>query len=191
MNDITNPLDYIGKTVCTKNKPHNGKFVVHSITKYNKVGYHSRDTRDYASSFGNDFIVLVGKSSDGANHDLPLLLVELVPDKPREVIVKLNKSYDAIITKDEIKVGCQTFPITVLKEMQEALDGLNEVEVVRTLKNVKKGDRVRSLTTTYLRDKGEVFTVKEIDGDIFLITSPAHGILSYSRFGVWDFEIIP
>lgn len=36
------------------------------------------------------------------------------------VKVKLNDDYDAIVSKDTIEVGCQTFPISILDELVEA-----------------------------------------------------------------------
>lgn len=34
--------------------------------------------------------------------------------------VKLNASYTAVVSKDTVKVGCQTFPISVIKEILDA-----------------------------------------------------------------------
>lgn len=38
--------------------------------------------------------------------------------------VKLNDSYQATVSKTEIKVGCQTFPVSVLKELMKAVEEL-------------------------------------------------------------------
>lgn len=35
--------------------------------------------------------------------------------------VKLNDDYDAIVSKDTIQVGCQTFPISILDDLAKAL----------------------------------------------------------------------
>jgi len=42
------------------------------------------------------------------------------------VEVVLNDSYTAIVSKDTVKVGCQTFPITVLKALVAAHKKLNK-----------------------------------------------------------------
>lgn len=39
--------------------------------------------------------------------------------------VKLNSEYTAIVSKKEIKVGCQTFPIDILDKLCEARDSVN------------------------------------------------------------------
>lgn len=46
--------------------------------------------------------------------------------KPQSVIVKLNDEYNAEITETHIKVGCQTFPITILDELNKARQELNK-----------------------------------------------------------------
>ena len=40
--------------------------------------------------------------------------------KPEHVEVKLNSQYNAIVTSDTIQVGCQKFPISILKDLQDA-----------------------------------------------------------------------
>lgn len=44
--------------------------------------------------------------------------------KPQTVDVKLNDSHKAVVSRDSIKVGCQTFPISVLDELVKARDSL-------------------------------------------------------------------
>lgn len=43
---------------------------------------------------------------------------------PTSKTVKLNDTYDAVVSKDTITVGCQTFPIGKLRELQEAFESL-------------------------------------------------------------------
>ncbi len=43
---------------------------------------------------------------------------------PTTAEVKLNSQYTAVVSKTEIKVGCQTFPVSILKELQSAVDKL-------------------------------------------------------------------
>ena len=40
---------------------------------------------------------------------------------PRVINVKLNDRYNAVVTKDEVVVGCQTFSHDVIKELYEAI----------------------------------------------------------------------
>ncbi len=42
-----------------------------------------------------------------------------------EALVILNKEYTAVVTATDIKVGCQTFPISIIKDLQAALDKVN------------------------------------------------------------------
>lgn len=46
--------------------------------------------------------------------------------KGKKVEVKLNDEYTAEVTKTEIKVGCQTFPISVLDALNDAREELNK-----------------------------------------------------------------
>lgn len=41
--------------------------------------------------------------------------------KELEIEIKLNDEYTAIISKDNVKVGCQTFPLSVIQELYNAL----------------------------------------------------------------------
>ena len=43
-----------------------------------------------------------------------------IPVKPTEITVKLNDSYNAIVSKDTVKVGCKTFKMDVIHEIVEA-----------------------------------------------------------------------
>jgi len=50
--------------------------------------------------------------------------VGMVKEVPSETKVVLNSSQTAIVTKDTITVGCQTFPVDILKKLQTAVDNL-------------------------------------------------------------------
>lgn len=52
------------------------------------------------------------------------LPVSMVKEAPSELSVELNDSYTAVISKDGVKVGCQTFPI---KKIQEIIDTYNKL----------------------------------------------------------------
>ncbi len=43
----------------------------------------------------------------------------------QKATVKLNDEYTAEITKDEVKVGCQTFPASILQKLVDAHKTLN------------------------------------------------------------------
>lgn len=44
--------------------------------------------------------------------------------KITSVLVKLNCDYNAVVTKETIKVGCQEFPISIIKDLAEAYEKL-------------------------------------------------------------------
>lgn len=44
---------------------------------------------------------------------------------PESITVELNKEYKAIVTKDTIQVGCQTFPISIIDELVKARKQFN------------------------------------------------------------------
>jgi hypothetical protein len=43
-----------------------------------------------------------------------------VVEKPNEIEVKLNESYNATVREDTIRVGCQTFPISIIDDLVKA-----------------------------------------------------------------------
>lgn len=43
----------------------------------------------------------------------------------KPIVVKLNSSYNAIVSKDKIAVGCQTFSVDIVKDLAKALEELN------------------------------------------------------------------
>lgn len=47
-----------------------------------------------------------------------------IPPKPTSISVRLNDSHTAVVTLDNIKVGCQDFPVTVVDEIKKALHTL-------------------------------------------------------------------
>lgn len=46
--------------------------------------------------------------------------------KPSSIEVKLNENHTATVTKDSIKVGCQTFPHSVVGELQKAIEEMTK-----------------------------------------------------------------
>jgi len=47
-------------------------------------------------------------------------------EKPTEIKIKLNDKYTALVTKNEINVGCQTFTKEVFEDVYNALLKLNQ-----------------------------------------------------------------
>jgi hypothetical protein len=82
---------------------------------------------DYASA--QSFSRLVASAYNKTNKPVVVLTTRNGPpcislfdiyQKPTSVSVKLNNQYDAIVTSDTIQVGCQKFPISILKSLQDA-----------------------------------------------------------------------
>lgn len=107
----------IGKRVIDKDKAITGyiqTFTHLSVT--NKWGDNcSALVKEYLTT--HEYCVVLHSNYVAVPYDS----VELVPD---EIEVKLNDTYTAKVTKDSIKVGCQTFPVSILKELNEALKNL-------------------------------------------------------------------
>jgi hypothetical protein len=52
-------------------------------------------------------------------------LSHVIEIKKERVKVSLNPKYDAYVSDKEITVGCQTFPIEILEQLQKALKEYN------------------------------------------------------------------
>lgn len=52
------------------------------------------------------------------------------PGSPTSVRVRLNDSYTAVVGKDKIVVGCQSFKTDIVKKLQNALDELNADDLI-------------------------------------------------------------
>jgi len=76
--------------------------------------YSSLSTNKIRSLKDGELAIIVNSESGG---NLPLDSIEEIP---QSYDVKLNHEYTATITKDTIKVGCQTFPISILDKLQDA-----------------------------------------------------------------------
>jgi hypothetical protein len=46
--------------------------------------------------------------------------------KPSYVEVKLNEQHVAVVSKNNIKVGCQSFPHSIVGELQKAIEQFAE-----------------------------------------------------------------
>jgi len=106
---------YIGKKVIGEciNNPFTVEkvYVVTDKDTARKLDILSLIVEEYLETNGN-VVVLVG-----GYIAVPLDVVELVPET---VTIKLNDDYSATVYNDRIEVGCQTFPISILKELSEA-----------------------------------------------------------------------
>jgi hypothetical protein len=50
--------------------------------------------------------------------------------QPKSIKVQLNSEYVATVTKTEIKVGCQTFPVSIIKDLSRAYNDLfNNIKI--------------------------------------------------------------
>jgi hypothetical protein len=50
--------------------------------------------------------------------------------QPKSINVQLNSEYVATVTKTEIKVGCQTFPVSIIKDLSRAYNDLfNNIKI--------------------------------------------------------------
>jgi len=107
----------IGKTVKFKDGP--TKFKVEKvILRHDNDGWGlSQVCRDYLKKHG--YVVAVS----GDIFTKPFPEIELVPD---EVTLKLNDKHDAIVTKDGIKVGCQTFSHDIVEKLKKAIEEINK-----------------------------------------------------------------
>jgi len=89
-----------------------------SITTYKLLEESKRSANviSHHRKVKKDFIILVSGTLNVPMTDD----ITIVPDKPTEYDVKLNSEYTAKVTKDTIEVGCQTFPVSILKDLREA-----------------------------------------------------------------------
>jgi hypothetical protein len=63
-------------------------------------------------------VILDGKGND---YYYPLQSVQLVRKAPKTEKVTLTKDYDAVVSKDDIKVGCQTITFKAFDELASAV----------------------------------------------------------------------
>lgn len=108
----------IGKTVVVKNEP-SVKIKVTSIVYRmgDDAGDLSFACQDYLKKHG--YLIAVR----GCGYSRPFLEIE---ELTSDINVNLNDSYDAIVTKDGIKVGCQTFSHEVVDKLKNAIEQINK-----------------------------------------------------------------
>jgi hypothetical protein len=94
------------------------------IPKYvdiNDSEYHLSTKNYLRDNIENNQVILLDiESQDGYLHTIPW---DFVVEK--KITVKLNGNYDAIVTKEYVKVGCQSFTHESIREVLKAMDEVN------------------------------------------------------------------
>jgi hypothetical protein len=109
----------IGKTVKFDTDERN--FTVKSVLLRRNYDDYGLDYSSTKHLNQHGWVVAVKISNHLASINVP---VGMVKEVPSETEVVLNSSHTAIVTKDTITVGCQTFPVDILKKLQTAVDNL-------------------------------------------------------------------
>lgn len=101
--------------------------VTHEVPSYN-LGWSNSWCRDMDDVIGRECTVIevpnckgVQLNNGGRNYRYPLQSVQFVRKAPKTEKVTLTKDYDAIVSKDNIKVGCQTITFEAFDELAEAV----------------------------------------------------------------------
>jgi len=109
-----NPAYKIGDEVVVDG--YNG--TIHSPRIFLNTGY------GYLIKFEKSFIVSNFMAGFRNEFDLFTFREDYIKPRPKTKEVKLNGNYAAIVSKDDVKVGCQTFPYDVIKEIVKAHDSI-------------------------------------------------------------------
>lgn len=107
-------LKLVGKKIVVGKEKHTVQNVL--FRRGNDHHYLSLESIDHIKKHGWVAAVVFSNS-----RNLP---VSMVKEAPSELSVKLNDSHTAVISKDGVKVGCQTFPI---EKIQEIIDTYNKL----------------------------------------------------------------
>lgn len=114
---------FIGKTVQSNPKGETrgvavSYSVIYDLEKY--YANHELESHDAVQKvFDRDGFVVLLEWYDPDNTFCGNSVLNVI-ECPKEEIVKLNDNYQAVVSKDTIKVGCQTFPVSILDELKEA-----------------------------------------------------------------------
>lgn len=92
---------------------------------------------DYLSVEENSiFLYTPAESSSITNEYHQIVTVEeMLAIRPEAITVPLNNDYDAIVTKNSIKVGCQTFSPSILEKLVEAHKIVSDLNTNKTNKH--------------------------------------------------------
>jgi len=121
--ELVQPQQNMNKTYyCKVTNPNLGKFIIEFARK-NKLFPHSyifgnpNQTGFQFPNYDGHFdwsSTPEGKTEVSIDEFLALL------EKPNTISIKLNDQYMAEVSKDMVKVGCQTFPFSKIEEIVEA-----------------------------------------------------------------------
>ena len=103
----------IGKTILVKGTTLKYKVDNVVIRKDNDKAGMSSSCVDFLKKHG----YVVAMLANGLSRPFPDVV-----ECDKEINVKLNDSYDAIVTKDGIKVGCQTFSHDIVNALKNAIE---------------------------------------------------------------------
>lgn len=112
---INSPTFNIGDAVTVSGQ----KGTIHSPRIYLNTGY------GYLVKFSKEYEISNWDfNSIPQANDLLTFRENWIRPAPKTKEVKLNNEYTAIVSKDDVKVGCQTFPYDVIKEIVKAHDSI-------------------------------------------------------------------
>jgi len=101
--------------------------VTHRVPSYD-LGWENSWCDDMLYAIGEECSVIDGPdgkgvqlNDGGANYRYPLQSVQFVRKAPKTEKVILTKDYDAVVSKEGIKVGCQTITFKAFDELAEAV----------------------------------------------------------------------
>jgi len=101
--------------------------VTHRVPSYD-LGWDSNWAKDMDNAIGKECTVIskpyrcgVRLDFRGVGYNYPLQSVQLVRKASKTEKVTLTKDYDAVVSKDDIKVGCQTITFKAFDELAEAV----------------------------------------------------------------------
>jgi 5'(3')-deoxyribonucleotidase len=100
--------------------------------KYNVPLFSSMETDSFEdeTNWGSEHYKFTGKQIIRNSTNINVLSLDefalkmMGLGKPISYKVKLNDNHEAVVTKDSIKVGCQTFPHSVVEELKAAIEKL-------------------------------------------------------------------
>lgn len=116
----------VGKHVqCSTNGGWAGTFLVTQVLIYTESYQIDNSSALVQEEFGKiGWVVLVF----GEDREVPVNQVT----EYSQVTVKLNDSYEAVIDSNYVRVGCQTFPHSIIKEIQSAIDQMAPKDTKQT-----------------------------------------------------------
>lgn len=118
MSEYQQAKKLIGKTV--QQKSGNSKFKVKQVGLRYDDDSNGLSVISSVSLEENGYAVVLF----GSSHNIPYEASVVIEEKP--ITVKLNDTYEAVVSKDGIRVGCQTFSHDVVNELKKAIEQINK-----------------------------------------------------------------